>query len=138
MLLGYDFPVVLRLVTPSTRQDALPIYHLIGSAYVVDFMDTEALLGPLPEGYRIVHLVNQQGNFVQKFIDTKTGNATFVDPRLGPLPDGWHDAGMDTLQKSWFWRDGEDEGEPSTYRDPRLELDELKKRGADAKLILLA
>ncbi len=101
-------------------------------------MDTEALLGPLPEGYRVVHVLNQEGLFVQKFIDTKTREATYVDPRLGPLPDGWHDAGMDTMQRFWFWRDGEKEGEPSTWYNPRFELDELKKRGADAKLILLA
>lgn len=100
-------------------------------------MDTEALLGPLPLGWRIHHLVDWMGDAVQVFTDTQTGTVVYDDPRLGALPDDWefkkaYDPG--TSEMRYFINRSTS---AERWEDPRLAPDALRTRGVPVQRIHL-
>ncbi|KAF2000856.1 HET-domain-containing protein, partial [Amniculicola lignicola CBS 123094] len=61
VLLGYGSPVILRPLGDDK-------YKFIGRAYVHGLMDGEAILGPLPPGWRVKYEFSRTGNALQVFL----------------------------------------------------------------------
>lgn len=58
-------------------------YQVVGSCYVHGHMDGEAVLGPLPEHYRIMSVLDERlGTYKWGFEDQRTRRIQFNDPRL--------------------------------------------------------
>ena len=113
VLLGFDAPVILR---PKANGH----HVIIGEAYVHGLMSGEAVLGPLPCGWRAQAYRSQQGVMSQNFTkDSKT--AVMDDPRIGPL------------SAEFEWRDQTALPE----FDPRLSPKALKYRGVDIQTFYL-
>lgn len=74
ILLGSSRPLVLR---PTARLQ----FQVVGECYIHGLANGEALLGPLPDSYRIIHLY---GEGLMVFVDNQTGIVQHSDPRLKP------------------------------------------------------
>ncbi|KAF2681614.1 hypothetical protein K458DRAFT_391573 [Lentithecium fluviatile CBS 122367] len=73
ILLGFDLPLILRPCNAAT-------YQVVGPVYAHSLMDAEALLGPLPPGWKLCYKVSQQHGYqMQRFLNKKTGAIIFED-----------------------------------------------------------
>ena len=71
-------------------------FIVVGPCYVHGLMDSEALLGPLPEPWSIQLA---QGYVVQIFRNSTTGVLAWDDPRLDPLPpEEWERVKVDEFR----------------------------------------
>lgn len=123
VLLGGDSPIILR----PTSVDRLQ-YWVVGEAFCHGVMDGEALLGPLPEDWRLV-IRHDRSSVVDSpaFWNSKLEQFSAEDPRLGDLPAGWRrETHKDEEFQTLFTRDVDGE---QTWDDPRLTPDELRRRG---------
>ncbi|KAK1633993.1 heterokaryon incompatibility protein-domain-containing protein [Colletotrichum phormii] len=104
---------------------------VVGATYTHGLMDTEALLGPLPEGWR-VRMARESGFFdSMHFFSVTEDKTTKEDPRLGDDPPEW--------ERLEALRTGNDPWNFARYRsrktwdvinsDPRLMPDALRSRG---------
>jgi len=109
VLLGFDAPMVLR---PKANGH----HAIIGEAYVHGLMNGEAILGPLPCGWRAQANRDQQGVMFQNFTKD-SDDAVMDDPRLGPLSAEFEWCDQTTLPEF----------------DPRLSPKALKYRGVDIR-----
>ncbi|KAK4495200.1 hypothetical protein PRZ48_013527 [Zasmidium cellare] len=124
VILGVPTPLVIRPRLDGT-------YWVIGWAYAHGVMDSEALLGPLPEGWivtqRFVHLRQ-----LPRYINVPENRSQLDDPRLGELSTGWrrianrHLTPDDPVVVDYF--ENVDSGEIINY-DPRMTADALRSRG---------
>lgn len=123
VILGCTAPMVLR-------QGKTSQYEVIGPCYLDGIMNGEALLGRLPNKWRLVNKYFQGVSaYYGVFYDEDTGETQITDPRLGPLPAGWRLASHSREDVfNWFLND--ETGEFSEF-DPRLKLDALKARGVE-------
>lgn len=81
ILLGSNLPAALRPVGQGKWQ-------VVGETYLNGFSDGEGLLGPLPDGVRVVsRLDNDMESWA--YLNEKTGVLDIEDPRLGPLQSPW-------------------------------------------------
>ncbi|KAF2640471.1 hypothetical protein P280DRAFT_426465 [Massarina eburnea CBS 473.64] len=134
VILGLEAPLILR---PSTIIGDQTGYQVVGPAYVNGLMDTEALLGPLPSDYKAYEELDYEGYFIQGFRDSNSGITFYDDPRLGPLPDGWEfSRHYEPSERSFRFYYNTEDREVSKH-DPRLSVDELRKRGVDVQRIVL-
>ncbi|KAF2866072.1 heterokaryon incompatibility protein-domain-containing protein [Massariosphaeria phaeospora] len=134
VLLGCRLPVLLRAAGPNT-------HHLVGRCYTHGIMRGKALLGPLPPDcemtfHRPEH-ARHADDWETRFWNSDTGENLPGDPRLGALPGAWVEvperyAYHAVLGRYLRWYRDEAAG-PGTGmvvgEDPRLRLEELKKRG---------
>jgi hypothetical protein len=101
-------------------------------------MDSEALLGQLPDHY-IVQQHNADGRSLPRYYRSDIGEATKEDPRLDPLDQHWQRADRevtaDDPEHVDFFRN-EHTGELINY-DPRLSKTALEQRGANLQNITL-
>ncbi|EXF76140.1 hypothetical protein CFIO01_03533 [Colletotrichum fioriniae PJ7] len=129
VLLGCPSPLLIRPDPASISEEQR--YRVVGATYTHGLMDTEALLGPLPEGWR-VRMARESGFFdSMHFFSITADKTTKEDPRLGEDPSGWER--LETV------RTGSDPWNFARYRsrqtrevinsDPRLTVDALKSRG---------
>ncbi|KAI7760018.1 hypothetical protein LZL87_012389 [Fusarium oxysporum] len=79
VLLGSDVPLLLR---PTGERRFL----IVGQCFMPGLMDSEALLGPLPQGWTIQMRHGYNGREVTQFINTMPGLDTIEDPSLPILP----------------------------------------------------
>lgn len=130
ILLGCDTPIVLR----PYKDDR---WLVIGQCFVYGLMETEALLGSLPQQVICVDIFDEESSeYHTGFLDRRTRHMSPEDPRLGPLPDGWR---IHNHAKSMFWswyaNDGMDEsgiGQRS-LEDPRITVEAIKTRSVDLR-----
>lgn len=80
IILGSSLPIVLRH-TDSGH------YKVVGACYVCGLNDGEAILGPMPQGFRFVQMWDGEG-YVEGFINQDTGEVLEEDPRLKAWPTG--------------------------------------------------
>lgn len=80
VILGCSLPMILR---PADSGH----YNVVGACYVCGLNDGEAVLGPMPQGYRFVQMWDGEG-YVESFINEETGEALEEDPRLETWPTG--------------------------------------------------
>jgi len=129
VLLGCRSPLILR---PSDNGH----YLMLGEAYCDSTMCGEGILGPLPENFEFVKKVNK-GRFWLGVIDRKSDNFYAEDLRLSEieLPPGWgrHKHANEELDPKF---ENIDTGK-ETDRDPRLKVEELKKRGVPLEVFEL-
>jgi hypothetical protein len=117
VLLGCPLPAIFRK-------------GLFGCAYVRGLMDREIVLGPLPEGSKVVR-DHDEGVPRQMFVNSKTQETSLQDPRLGTLPDEWEP----TVIQHRLWPTKEADAFRNNnngeilYSDPRLLLDAVRARG---------
>lgn len=123
VLLGCDVPMVIR-------SDSNGRYKIIGESYVSGISSNEAMLGPLPRGYReVLRYDPESGSTYWVYMNSKTGKIQVGDPRLGAeLPTGW---ARITDTQGQLWEDFVHDSAPDmlTALDPRLTKSELLKRG---------
>lgn len=145
VFLGCSSPLVLRPVI--TRQEIR--YKIVGECYVPGLMHTEALLGPLPRGWKIKYRFIR-GHLIQVFYNDHT--KTQKDPRE-PLPHPWQykyappDAQLGAPGSQKRARNQEENGfrqlfdnpktRQMTWQDPRLEPEILRKTGVNLQEFVL-
>ena len=96
ILLGCDIPMLLR---PSSKSQ----YQVVGPCYVHGLMMGEAFLGPLPEFYQSIQVVEKVERLLfWGFLDHRTGKTQYNDPRIESLPEGDSDEAVPML----LFRDG--------------------------------
>jgi hypothetical protein len=124
VLLGCPLPVILR-EQPNGQ-------HLfVGTAIVHGIMDGEALLVPLPDGWRVIVGYDQYHYMHQRFVDPSTKSSTRWDPRLPPLSLQWRPvSAIDPLWPNKTVQAFQDTTtEEISYSDPRMLPDALGARG---------
>jgi hypothetical protein len=86
---GCDSPMVLRSADNGR-------YRVVGPCFIYDLSHSEALLGPLPEGYlQIFKTERSQEGFV--YNDRNTGKTHTIDPRLYSFQQDVDENGMWTI-----------------------------------------
>ncbi|KAK2057418.1 hypothetical protein LY76DRAFT_516294 [Colletotrichum caudatum] len=106
-------------------------FRVVGATYTHGLMDTEALLGALPDGWR-ARMSREAGFFdSMHFFSAETDTVTKEDPRLGDDPAEW--------ERMEAVRTGDDPWNFARYRnrrtrevinsDPRLAAGALEARG---------
>lgn len=125
VLLGSSMPTILR-----KQRDDQHLY--VGCAYVHGIMAAEALLGPLPCGWKAVARHDgRYGDYQQCFVDPADPSSPAEDPRLGGLPGEW----TRTVAPDRLWAGKKVDAFRNTatgqilYSDPRMLPDALKARG---------
>ncbi|KAF2811268.1 uncharacterized protein BDZ99DRAFT_415778 [Mytilinidion resinicola] len=126
VLLGSEIPIFLR-ASPLGR------FLVVGSGYVHGLSDATALLGSLPEHWRVQVRVGVFGEDSYSLCNSTTGSRVPMseDPRLGPLDNGWEAIERDRVH-----------GDPAIFEmyrnritgeemdsDPRMRPEALKARG---------
>ena len=132
VLLGCYTPLILR---PNATDGT---FTVLGQAYIQGLMDSEALLGPLPHGWRVQERETERYS-VYEFVNPEDGEAVLEDPRLGDLPAEW--------QQVELYPDLEDPSKRGQWvhrqtgqvmcTDPRLLPHALEARGVDLRTIRL-
>jgi hypothetical protein len=133
VFLGCDSPMVLRPTTPDCLQ-----YWVVGEAFCHGIMDGEALLGPLPEHWRIVIRHDRPSNIdCTAFWNSKSRQFSAEDPRLGNLSEGWRrQSHANEAFQTLFIRDHNGEC-LETWEDPRIATHELRLKGVQLKTFKL-
>ena len=137
VLLGSNTPLILRPVIEHPGN-----FKVVGETFVCEFMDKQALLGPIPSS-----VISWYSRFrtEEMVLYLENGIATEEDPRLGILPQGWdvylQDCTSDTTTKlipPGF------EKLPTLRRrirrptyDSRVTADKLRARGVGVKTLNL-
>ena len=131
IILGCQTPLVLR-------SDGLGCRKIIGQCYVHGIMEGEALLGPLPSGWRrAVAFSKQYGGSWPVFVHNETGQLMTEDPRLGDLPPGWT---RETWGNDPYVRYVREDGVKPEFpdKDPRMTYEALEARGVKFDDILIS
>ncbi|KAI0192103.1 heterokaryon incompatibility protein-domain-containing protein [Xylaria flabelliformis] len=129
VFLGCHVPMIVR---PSQSGDG---FKIIGPCQLHGIMDGEAILGDVPDPWKVEFYRDDMGVSVPHFRNTETDQLTTEDPRLGPLPDGWERVKRDRRVNDPRWFDcfvNKVSGE-TLNADPRMREGELKERGITLK-----
>ena len=132
ILLGCAMPTILR-TQPEGRQ------LFVACVYVHGLMDGEALLGPIPKGWKVVTGYDRNGDYLQQFVNSKTDKGTPLDPRLGPLSADWEPV----IKPDRLWPTKKVDGFKNIttgqilHSDPRLLPDALRTRGVPVEKFAL-
>jgi len=127
----------MMILRPAKSQ--LGLYQVVGNCCLHGRMDYNALLGSLPEDWRVENgYGGPKRHSLMWFVNSHTGEVTTRDPRLIGDPPGWI---YEFDERGYYgnkWRKiGGKEDEYET-EDPRLsDLDFLSSRGVDVKDIVL-
>ncbi|KAH9217519.1 hypothetical protein DL95DRAFT_459127 [Leptodontidium sp. 2 PMI_412] len=121
ILLGSNLPAALRPVGQGKWQ-------VVGETYLNGFSDGEGLLGPLPDGVRVVsRLDNDMESWA--YLNEKTGVLDIEDPRLGPLQSPWsRKKHPDDGRWTWYLNTETGEEREKEIGDLRFDYDQLLKR----------
>ena len=92
---GCNSPIVLRPMHNGA-------YRIVGECYIHEYMSGEALLGPLPDVYKLYVNVDESGAEKYSFINQKSGETRLKDPRLDFLRTGIFEDG----RKAYFLDSG--------------------------------
>ncbi|KAI1741583.1 heterokaryon incompatibility protein-domain-containing protein [Xylaria scruposa] len=130
VFLGCHMPMIVR--PARSGGDG---FKIIGPCQLPGIMDGEAILGDLPDPWKVEFYRDDMGVSVHHFRNAETGRLTTEDPRLGPLPDGWERVKRDRRVSDPRWFDcfvNKVSGE-TLNADPRMRDGELKERGIALK-----
>lgn len=131
VILGCQTPLILRSDGRGTRR-------IVGQCYVHGVMEGEALLGPLPIGWRrAIALSRQYDDLWPVFVHNETGQFETEDPRLGDLPPGWT---RETWDDDNYVRYVREDGVEPTFpdKDPRMTYEALEARGVKIEDIIIS
>ncbi|KAF0318094.1 ankyrin and het domain protein [Colletotrichum asianum] len=117
-------PIILRTIEDGR-------YRVVGPCFMPSLMRREALLGKLPEGWKMQFRRSRGGEMV---ITDPDGQVQIEDPRLGELPPGCEQSEPDYHGVSCF-RYGP-KGEWS-WNDPRLTPERLTARGVKFEELII-
>lgn len=121
VVLGCRFPILMRLVADSK-------YIIVGPCYIPHLSHGEAILGPLPDGWKMVF--NESSSMI---FCTPDGKRIREDPRVKrDLPPGWEQ--YEDEQGLW-WKRYEDED----WRlfDSRQTPEKLEARGVKLEMVTI-
>lgn len=96
-------------------------------------MSGEALLGPLPEDWKLAR-ISDGSRRVWRFLNDKTGQKQREDPRLGPLPKDWEFLQEDAYEQQY----GNLASGRKMWSDPRMSEEALEARGVEVEAIAIA
>ena len=131
IILGCQTPLILRSDGRGTRE-------IVGPCYVHGIMEGEALLRPLPNGWRRADRYSRQrSSGWPVFVHNETGQREAEDPRLGDLPPGWK---RETWDDDHYIRYVREDGVKPTFpdKDPRMTYEALEARGVKFDDILIS
>ncbi|KAE9580636.1 hypothetical protein CGMCC3_g3402 [Colletotrichum fructicola] len=121
VVLGFRFPLLIRPVEDSK-------YRVVGPCYVPQLSNGEAVLGPLPDGWKVMFHPSGSPHFV-----APDGSGTIQDPRLEKeLPPGWEQKESPD-HSQLLWKRTEDENWRTL--DPRQTPEKLEDRGVKLEMI---
>lgn len=107
-------------------------YRFIGESMVYGLHDATALLGPLPAGWSVQVLLDQNGHQnAYRYYNFNTKRTTDDDPRLGRLPPQWERVGNDRTPDDPNYSDrfrNITTGEMVNF-DPRMSEEALQQSG---------
>ncbi|EON70018.1 hypothetical protein W97_09284 [Coniosporium apollinis CBS 100218] len=129
---GCNTPMLLRL--GSSEQ-----YQVVGECYIHGLMDSESLLGRLPNPWRVRLGWESGGIYLGRYYNSSTGVLTEEDPRLDSLPVEWERVQADRTPDDplvFALFRNKVTGEVMNS-DPRLLPEALKERGVDLKTFQL-
>ena len=136
MGIGDMICVFLGVESPITLRSEGEHFKVLGECFVRSFQDASALLGPLPESWRVQLRIHITPRFC--FVDSSSGKEDFDDPRLDPL-DGWKSLNS--------YSEGDNPRISNNFQnlltgevinsDPRLQPDNLRQKGVDLRLFSL-
>jgi hypothetical protein len=118
------------------RPESSGRFKVVGECYVHGVMNSEGLLGPLPDTWKVQVRFDAAGvNIKRYYCNSSTGVITPDDPRLHPLPPEW-----ERIQAE---RTSDDPVHFAPFKnkitgevinsDPRLLPEVLKMQGVDLK-----
>jgi hypothetical protein len=124
VILGCNTPTILRPETDGSS------YAVVGEGYLSGMLNSEVLLGPLPESYEQVAIRdNKKARVWWILMDRSTGSMFVEDPRLGELPAGWERKQHED-ERFFTWFVNKETGEELTGGfDPRMTSEGLKQAG---------
>jgi hypothetical protein len=133
--------VIVPLGSPSAlilRAQSDGNFIMVGQAYCDGFMKGEALLGPVPDNWDLVHKFNEHaGNSLLMYTNRNTGVVQPEDPRLGELSTGWRRQPHQEEER-WTKFVHDERGEILTLgRDLRLSSEALKDRGVELEYFII-
>jgi hypothetical protein len=97
-------------------------------------MNSEALLGPLPSGWKLAWGTSDGGHLFQMF-KREDDPIQDEDPSLGPLPSPWYKWYNPESPSVTYYRHGN--SDVAGWGDPRLTIVGLRRRGVDVQEIVL-
>ncbi|KAF3920688.1 hypothetical protein ABW21_db0208641 [Orbilia brochopaga] len=121
---GCHVPLLLRQQDDET-------FKVIGHCYLHGFMEAEALLGPLPDGWSVVYDGTVEAGMW--FLQEGKNIPTRMDPRLGALPVIWEQREFSDGVPCWY--NVVERGYATV--DPRQTIEAIKARGIDVTNITL-
>ncbi|KAF0317067.1 hypothetical protein GQ607_015727 [Colletotrichum asianum] len=121
VVLGFRFPVVMRRVEDSK-------YTVVGPCYIPQLSHGEAVLGPLPHGWKMMFHISGEPYFVGP-----DNTPTLQDPRVNEgLPPGWKQSESEKRtrllwkkKRHGYWQ----------MDDPRTTPERLKARGIKLEVL---
>jgi hypothetical protein len=100
VLPGCPAPMILR---PSHNGNGR--YRVVGECFIHDLVNGEALLGPLPEGYRRIKKLDRTDRVYYKaYQDNRTGDIQYEDPRFGLFQSEVREDGVRRVYPTGFPR----------------------------------
>lgn len=116
------------------RPTASERFQVVGESYVHGLCNSAAILGPVPEAWKIelFALDGKDQRSWPSFVNTSTGISTWQDPRLPPLPPGWERIEHPELSTDGdllYYRFKSNASNETTEFDPRLSPEALEARG---------
>ena len=131
LLLGCSNPQVLR---PTQNGH----WQLVGECFLYGVNDAIALLGPLPEPWKVQALGQPDGRSIHYFYNHGTGARTQEDPRLDPM-NSWEriDHELEADDPETFDYFGHTITDEVVCFDPRLSANALRSSGVRLKSFTL-
>ncbi|KAH0427354.1 ankyrin and het domain protein [Colletotrichum camelliae] len=121
---GERLPIILRTIEGGR-------YRVVGPCFMPSLMHREALLGQLPEGWKVQFRAIHDMVMV---ITDPDGQIQIEDPRLGKLPPGWEQSAPD-YEGRIVYREGPDGA--WSEDDPRLTPERLAARGVKLEELII-
>ena len=131
VILSCESPLLLRPLPNGN-------YTVVGECYIHGLMNGEAILGPLPNGWKSVAILEDSLRLFNGFHNVDTRERSFVDPRLGSLPPSWNleDPRRRADRNNWFVND--QTGERMRWpQDPRMTAEALEAQGVSLQDFIL-
>ena len=128
---GCDSPIVLRSAGNGR-------YRVVGECFIYDLSHSEALLGPLPEGYQQVFETDErrkQSGFV--YYNHNTDQTQTIDPRLNLFRTELQVDGVRTIYVRELEIDAQSKNEGSAIRMRMSESEVCRLMGIDVRLFEL-
>jgi hypothetical protein len=121
---GCSSPMVLHPTDEGRHQ-------VVGECFILGFMDGEALLGPLPEGYENITKLNEHNRWYKAYRDWRTDEVHWTDPRFNLFRSEMQENGIRRI----FSR-GSESGTESVNNECGVRMKTSRLPGAEEVIVM--